>query len=287
LTKIELVEKIKNRFPDLKSAVIGDRIHDIEAARGNNALSIGALYGYGGREPEQADITISRFAELLDIFDRKLPVFEKILEEIKQRKQEDRAFVIGINGIDVSGKTKFAESLEKFLMSSGHKTQAISLDDFHNPKQFRYSGDDQAENYYNKSFDIATIVGKLLIPIHQKSGFTARLTLLDLLTDRYETEREFSFDQHTIVLFEGVFLFRQELSPYIDYKVFIEVPFEEIKSRARVRDVPIYGDEVLKKYDEKYLPAQEKYLEEFPPSRIADMIIDNSDWEYPRVKYSR
>ena len=283
LTKIELIKKIKNRFSDLESAVIGDRIHDIEAAKENDALSIGVLYGYGRNEPQEADISIRKFSELLNLFDRKLPIFEKILAEIKTKKN-DKAFVVGISGIDTSGKTKFAEALRKFLISKNYRVQTINLDDFHNPKKVRYSGDNQADNYYNKSFNIKTIVEKLLIPIHQKSIFSAKLTLLNLHTDKYEIEKEFSFDQDTIVIFEGVFLFRKELSPYIDYKVFIEVPFEESKHRAEVRDVPIYGEEVLKKYDEKYLPAQKKYLDESPPSKIADMIIDNSNWEYPKVK---
>ncbi len=287
LTKTELLQKLKNKFSNIEAAVIGDRIDDIEAAKENNALSVGVLYGYGEKEPEQADITINKFSELLDIFDRKLPIFEKILEEINRRKQKNQAFIVGITGIDASGKTKFAEELEEFLISKNYKTQLVSLDSFHNPQRIRYSGENQADNYYNRSFDIETIVEKLLIPIHEKSSFSTKLTLLNLYTDEYEIEKEFFFVPDTIVLFEGVFLFRKELSPYIDYKVFIEVPFKESKNRATARDVPIYGNEVLRKYDEKYFPAQKKYLKEFPTSKTADLIIDNSNWEYPRIKLLR
>ena len=69
LTKNELVRKIiVEKFKGLKSAVIGDRIHDIDAARQNRALSVGVLYGYGGDEPYKADMTIKSFPELLKIF---------------------------------------------------------------------------------------------------------------------------------------------------------------------------------------------------------------------------
>ena len=280
LTKVELVRKLKNRFSNMEAAVIGDRIDDIKAAKENNALSVGVLYGYGGKEPEQADITINKFSELLDIFDRKSPIFEKILEKIHKRKQKDKAFVVGITGIDGAGKTKFAESFEKFLISKNFETQMINLDDFHNPQVYRYSGDNQVENYYNRSFNTNRIVEKLLIPLHQRSSFSTKLTVLDWHTDKYDITREFSFNQNTIVIFEGVFLFKKELSSYIDYKIFIDIPFEESKRRAKSRD----SEEVLKKYDEKYLPAQRRYLDEFPPLKIADMIIDNSNLEYPRVK---
>jgi phosphoglycolate phosphatase len=44
LTKSELVRKIRDKFGGLTTAIVGDRIHDIEAARETGALSIGALY---------------------------------------------------------------------------------------------------------------------------------------------------------------------------------------------------------------------------------------------------
>jgi phosphoglycolate phosphatase len=72
LTKSELVKKIRAYFGGAKAAIVGDRIHDIEAARENNCLSIGVLFGYGGKEPEQADLTINKFDDLLTIFDRKI-----------------------------------------------------------------------------------------------------------------------------------------------------------------------------------------------------------------------
>lgn len=287
LNKVDLIKKMRSQFPRLNGAVIGDRGHDIDAGAKNGLLSIGVLFGYGRKEPEKADITIDSFPELLEIFDRKLPIFERILSKIEQKKRKDRAFVVGVNGIDTSGKTKFAEALGKFLLSRKHKIQVINLDDFHNPKEIRYSGDNQAENYYNKSFDIKTIINKLLIPIHRKSEFNIELDTLNLQTDKYETKKSYAFDKDTIVIFEGVFLFRKELSPFIDYKIFIEIPLKESKNRAIARDVPLYGEEVMKKYDEKYLPAQIKYIKEFPPSEIADMIIENTNWEKPVINYEK
>ncbi len=142
LTKTKLIRKIRGHFGGLAAAVVGDRFNDIEAARANNCLSIGALFGYGENEPEQADLIINKFDNLLSIFDRRLPIFEKITEEIKLRKQPDRPFVIGISGIDCSGKTIFAAALEKYLRKEGYKTQLIRLDDFTNPRAIRYVGKD-------------------------------------------------------------------------------------------------------------------------------------------------
>jgi HAD superfamily hydrolase (TIGR01549 family) len=283
LTKPKLVQKIREKFGGLTAAVVGDRCHDIEAARDTNSLSIGVLFGYGGEEPEQADITINKFDDLLSIFDRRLPIFERILKEAREKKQKDKAFVIGINGIDGAGKTQFAESLEKYLISRKYKTQAIHLDDFHNPRAIRYAGKDQADNYYNRSFDINLIIEKLLAPIHKKHTISTKIKVLDLHTDKYEIKRNYAIDRNTIVIFEGVFIFRKELSPYIDYKVFMDIPFRESKKRAIARD----SEADLNKYDGKYLPAQAKHLEEYPPSQVADIVINNTNWEYPTIKHIR
>jgi uridine kinase len=222
-------------------------------------------------------------------FNKRQSVFEAVLKQVATRKRKDKAFIVGITGIDCSGKTSFAESLEKFLVSRGINTQLLHLDDYHNPMAYRYSSEDQAHNYFNKSFNIGKIVDELLIPIQQKKAFTTRLTLLNVETDKYEVEKEYSINPDTIVIFEGVFLFRKEFSPYLDLKIFLDISFEECIQRAWKRDSEDfsqrYGDieEVNKRYEGKYIPAQRKYLAEYPPADTADLIIDNTDWEHPKI----
>jgi len=287
LTKSQIIKKILNKFSTQNAVVIGDRLIDIEAAKQNNISSICVLYGFGENETKEADIKINKFTELLDIFDRRNIIFEKIIEEIIKYKSNNKAFVIGINGIDNSGKTIFAKSLERYLNLRDYKTQLILLDDFHNLKEKRYSGKDEIDNYYNKSFNFKMIIEKILKSVKENKNFKIKLNLLNLYTDKFDVERVYSIDKNTIVILEGVFLFKKELLQYIDYKVFLEVPFEESKKRARNRDIKIYGKEIIKKYDLKYLPAQAKYLEELQPIEIADMVIDNLNWDYPLIKKFR
>lgn len=279
LTKPELIKKIRAHFGGLTAAVVGDRVHDIEAAKETGSLSIGALYGYGEEEPTKADITINKFEDLLTIFDRRLPIFDKILAKTRAKKQKDKAYVIGINGIDGAGKTTFAESLENYLKAKEIATQLIHLDDFQFPKTIRYSGTDQVDNYYNKSFNLDLVID-LLSPIQKKQPVSLKLKTLDLVTDKFTNEREYTIKPDTIVILEGVFLFRKELAPYIDLKIFLDIPFEECKKRAISRD----SQEIVEKYDAKYLPAQVKYLREYPPDKVADIIVENSNWDYPVIQ---
>ena len=148
------------------------------------------------------------------------------------------------------------------------------------PVAIRYAGPDEADNYYDKSFNLDLIIDKFLNPIYRDKSLSLKLKTLDLQTDDYTNERTYNIKPETIVIFEGVFLFRRDLAPYIDLKVFLNILFVESKKRAVVRDPQAY----VEKYDVKYLPAQQKYLTLYPPDQIADIFIDNSNWEYPRLK---
>ncbi len=288
LTKTELVRKIKNKFNNIIAAVVGDRFHDIDAARDTGSLSVGALFGYGGDEPEKADTTIASFDDLLRIFDRRLPIFGKIQDKVRRRKSTDSPFVIGITGVDCSGKTFFAAGLEDYLKQKGLVTQQINLDDFHQPRGIRHATDADDEDYYERIrhglvFDFQRLIDELLAPISQNKFIAKTLTLLDLQSDEFSLKKRFNIGPDTIVILEGVYLFLDSLIQYIDYKVFLDVPFDAWRERARVRD----PEEVFARYETRYLPAQRKYLAQYPPSKIADMIVDNTNWEHPQITTTR
>jgi phosphoglycolate phosphatase len=66
--KTWMVKNIVKELGSKKFVVVGDRIHDIEAAKANGGISIGCTYGFGSNEVKSADIRIAAFEELLTIF---------------------------------------------------------------------------------------------------------------------------------------------------------------------------------------------------------------------------
>ena len=175
----------------------------------------------------------------------------------------------------------FSNGLNDFLLNNNHSVQVIHVDDFHNPISIRYSGENDAENYFNLSFNIDMIIDELLIPVRKKGSLAVELIVLDLETDSFRNNRSYSISPDSIVLLEGVFLFRNELSPYIDYYVHLDISFDECLKRGLERG----GEE--ERYQTKYIPAQKKYLAEYPPTEHADIIIDNSNWDYPHITSTR
>ena len=63
-----MVQEILKELKSKKFAYVGDRIHDIEAAKANQGISIGCAYGFGLKEVKKAHIIIHNIRELLDLF---------------------------------------------------------------------------------------------------------------------------------------------------------------------------------------------------------------------------
>lgn len=86
---------------------------------------------------------------------------------------------------------------------------------------------------------------------------------------------------------EGVFLFRPELVKYWDLKIFLDVSFEENVQRAISRNIEKehLGSEVIirSKYEKRYIPGQKLYFMDAHPKEIADIVINNNNYNNPMV----
>lgn len=211
-------------------------------------------------------------------------LLEKLAQLVRERRSERRPFVVGVTGMDTSGKSVTATLLAEELLRSGLAVQIIRLDDFHRPSAERHREElSEQVQYYEYTFDLERLKNEVLAPIRDNGKLETSLICLDLQKDTWTIEQHYSVNADTIVLLEGVFLFRPEIAHFLDLVIFLEVDEATVMDRARSRDVPIHGEEIMRKYQSKYLPAQRAYLDEYPSERNADVIIDNNDWENPIV----
>lgn len=211
-------------------------------------------------------------------------IFDKIIKQIILRKVLNKAFVIWVNWIDWSGKTEFSNQLSNYLISKWYKTQIIHLDCFLNEKSIRYAWDiPEYEKFFYQSYNLNQILDELLIPISKWELINKTFDLLNVHTDKFELKTDFKIDSDTIVIFEWVFLFRNEFVEHLNYKIFLELSFDTQLNRAKIRDVPVFWEQILNKYQNKYIPAQKIYFAKFKPKEIANMIIDNEDFDNPKI----
>lgn len=206
-------------------------------------------------------------------------ISHRILSYVEEKKCRS----VGINGVDTSGKTVFAESLCDYFLQKGQKAIVIHLDDFHNRRHIRLKGETEVDAYIQNAFNLERLVNKILMPHKNKKYIDETLSLLDVARDRFTVKKHFFIEPDTLVILEGVLLFRPPLLDYIDCKIFLDIPFDEVLLRASKRDVPIYGEAILEKYRKKYIPIQKEYLAKFHPKEISDFIIENTDFKNPRA----
>ena len=275
--KSDVVKQIIN--DNKKAILIGDTYEDIAAASLNNIPSIGVAYGYGKKgEIDTATFIVQNPIDIIYLINQ-IEVFYSINLKLLDTGKK----IIGINGVDTSGKTYFTLNYSKFLNSLDIKTTILHIDDFHNPSKIRYNGENELDAYYNNAFNYSQVIEEILRPLKSNGSIDKSVICLNLDTDKYEDLIHYSIDKDTILLIEGVLLFREPLTKYIEGKVFLYISFEEVLNRARKRDVPKYGEAFLQKYINKYIPIQKHYLLENNPEKTSDIVINNEDYLNPQI----
>jgi len=178
--------------------------------------------------------------------------------EIVARKREGVPLKVGIDGRCAAGKTVLADELGQVLSSKGFEVQRPSVDGFHHPREHRYrQGEYSARGYYEDAYDYDAVVSALLRPL----------------------------SRNTILLFEGIFVFRHHINRYWDYRILVDVDAETSRSRSVNRDTGVIGpaDVVRRKFDERYEPAWQMYVDEQDPEAAADLVIDNRQAGNPQI----
>ncbi|MDO8265706.1 MAG: uridine kinase [Candidatus Saccharibacteria bacterium] len=192
--------------------------------------------------------------------------------------------IVAVDGVDTSGKTYFADELGRVLESTGRVVIRASIDGFHNPRKIRYAqGEYSPEGYYQDSFNLDGFIKDLLLRYKNRDQQGFLTAVHDVRTDNRVENLWTEVPEEAILIIDGIFLMRPELERYWDYKIFLDVPFEEVIRRAKLRDGDLLGTELEIKYQRRYIPAQKKYLQEINPKVKADKVINNQDINAPFI----
>ena len=91
---------------------------------------------------------------------------------------------------------------------------------------------------------------------------------------------------NSILLFDGVFLLRDELRPIWDFTIFVQADFDETLRRAEARDRELMrGVETVRgRYRKRYIPGQELYFSSCAPQEVAEVVLDNTNVNEPKLK---
>ena len=212
-------------------------------------------------------------------------LIEQIVNHILTIKKEG-VIKVGIDGIDASGKTIIADELAEELKLRNKNVIRASIDGFHNSRKIRYTqGTLSPQGYFYDSFNYSALKELLLDPLSDIKDLSYKTKLYDFIADKQVAAETIKAEKDSILIFEGVFLFRKEIGSYWDLKIFIKIKFEKSLERALARDLYLFNDiNIIKeKYSVRYIPGQMIYYEKENPELKTDIIIDNNDFNSPEM----
>jgi uridine kinase len=186
---------------------------------------------------------------------------------------------VAIDGVDAAGTTTLADALKEPIEACGLAVIRASIDDFHRPREERYrQGEESPQGYYDDSFEYEAVRDLLLAPLGPGGNRRYVKAVFDFKANIPRITAPRLAPRNAVLLFDGIFLLRPELNDLWDFRVFLQVDFEETLRRATERDEKLFGsrEAVRRRYLRRYVPAQRLYLDSVRPELIADVVVTPS-----------
>jgi uridine kinase len=162
------------------------------------------------------------------------------------------------------------------LSNRNYNTVILHIDDFIYPKNIRYNeSKEEWHCYYNIQWRYDYLIKEILMPIREGIEIHKEIQVYDKDNDVYILE-QIKIPQGSILLLEGIFLQRKEIGEYFDYVIYLDVSKEVRLNRVINRDKYIGDSEDIKsKYERRYFPVEDKYIEEYCPMENADFVLNH------------
>lgn len=202
------------------------------------------------------------------------------MDAIARKRDADspkRAVLVGISGIDASGKGFVTAKLANALRAESLNVAVISADDWLNLPNVCFNPQNYAQHFYKYAIRLDEMFERLIIPLrdHREINFLADCGDAKATVHR---KYRYVFQNIDVVLLEGIFLLKLGYREHFDLKIWVECSFQTALRRAMVR-----GQEGLPPADTQhafetiYFPAQRIHLDRDDPCRAADLTLQNDD----------
>lgn len=214
----------------------------------------------------------------------KSELLDDIVSRILKIVKKGALTIVGIDGKGCSGKSTIAKSIYSAICQLEIPCCAISIDDFCNPRELRYADDIlESLQVYHHNFDEELFDG-ILETAHSQDQLAIEVMTLHVMSNTYSTPINIHLPPGGILLVEGIHLFKLQRQKYFDLAMMIHIDDEVQLKRALIRDPDrgVRKEDIVKKYQGRYIPSYRHYLTVDKPFKQADMIIDNNDPADPK-----
>ena len=197
---------------------------------------------------------------------------------------DDAPRSVAVTGMSCAGKTTLAGEVADVVSGAGRPVVRVAYDDFHHPRDRRYRrGRTSAAGYLEDAFDPAALRRLVLEPV---AAAASRVTTAsyDLAADEPVDPEPVPLPSDGVVVVDGSFLLVPALADLWDLAVLVVADPARVLERAVVRDADLgTPEQVREMYLRRYLAAESLHQERDDPWARADMVVDLSDPQAPRL----
>jgi uridine kinase len=211
-------------------------------------------------------------------------ILDAIVGSILERGS--RRLRIAIDGRTAAGKTTIGHELAQRVAVTGRDAFRASLDDFKRPWSEAHLYDrTSAAGYYTNAFDYDAARRLLLDPAAPTGSGKVALCSIDPLTQIDHSTTLVEMSPAAVLLVDGVFLLRPALDDVWDLRIWIDIDADLALHRGIERDADMEGgrEGALRLHRDRYLAAEDLYLDQCDPPSRADVVLDNRDFSAPKL----
>jgi len=188
----------------------------------------------------------------------------------------NRAVVVGISGIDASGKGFITEKIAQRLQEAGWRVATINADDWLNLPEVCMSRRSPGEHFYEHAMRFDKMFDQLIVPLQKNRAVSFVADCADAKGNR--RKHSYEFHKIDIVLLEGIFLFKPAYRRHFDITAWVDCSFATGLKRAIARcQEGLPPAETIRAFTTIYFPAQRIHFARDNPQGAADFIIRNDD----------
>lgn len=198
----------------------------------------------------------------------------KILEA-RRSVSSQRSVLVGISGIDGSGKGYLAAQIVKALQVKGVRAVGISIDGWLNLTHKRFSTVNPPEHFYLHAIRFDEMFAQLVLPLRDHRSLRVEADFTEETAAEYR-RHIYEFEDIDVIVLEGIYLLKRTFRAHYDLSVWIECSFATALERAIARaQEGLPPDETVRAYRTVYFPAQEIHFQRDNPRGAATLIVNN------------
>lgn len=200
----------------------------------------------------------------------------RFIREVQRRTSPERATLIGISGIDASGKGYLSRQMADQLTHDRYRVALINVDHWVALPSQRFSQIEPGRHFYDHGLRLDAMWQEAILPLQQSRHLSCTIQACDATNAERYLPMTFAFSNIDIILLDGIFLFKRQYQQRYDGRLWIECGFEKGMQRAIHRNVEqLSASEIQRDYETIYYPAQRLHFELDQPQACADITIHN------------